>query len=216
MRDGTHRLHAPSRRQPDLNPVLPRELAASLAARALSALDAASVGLFLVSIGTPDTGARFCDLTHFPANRLLADPGTEVYDALGLERGVAAAFLSPKAGAGRAGEGGGGRGAPHMVSSSARGPLPTQHPRLPPPRHPQTPLALGRRVAAGGGASLAAALGRWQPYLPPKPLGHALFQGGQFVFEGRTCVWAHADRATADHAGVNEILEAAVPAGVKG
>ena len=108
MRDGTHRLHAPSRRQPDLNPVLPRELAASLAARALSALDAASVGLFLVSIGTPDTGARFCDLTHFPANRLLADPGTEVYDALGLERGVAAAFLSPKAGAGRAGEGGGG------------------------------------------------------------------------------------------------------------
>jgi len=72
-----------------------QQLARELAADALPTLDAAGVPLFLVSIGTPATGAQFAALTGFPESRLLADPGNQAYDALGLERGVGAAFLSP-------------------------------------------------------------------------------------------------------------------------
>lgn len=119
-----------------------------------------------VSIGTPERGLEFCDLTGFPSRHLLADPDALVYEALGLERGPVAAFLSPT-----------------------------------------TPLAIGRRVAGGGGSSLAAALSKWKPYKPPRGTGQALHQGGAFAFEaGGQCVWARCDRATADHAEPSELL----------
>lgn len=105
-------------------------------------------------------------MTGLPSRHLLADPDALVYEALGLERGPVAAFLSPT-----------------------------------------TPLAIGRRVAAGGGSSLATALSKWKPYQPPRGTGQALHQGGAFTFRGGgACVWAQCDRATADHAEPGELL----------
>ena len=141
-------------------------LARGLAAEALADLDAAGVILYLVSIGVPARAADFCDLTGFPRGRLLADADATVYAALELERGAAAAFLSPA-----------------------------------------TPLAIGREVTGGGGATLAAAFKGWAPYLPPKPYQHALHQGGTFGFAGDVCVAARADRATADHLPPSKIRE---------
>ncbi len=72
---------------------------------------------------------------------------------------------------------------------------------------PTTPAAIGSEIAGGGGASLAASLRAWVPYLPPKPLVHALAQGGTFGFSGNVCVFARADRATADHLSPAKIRE---------
>ena len=73
-----------------------QDLAASLATQAIPKLDAEGISLYLISIGTPETGKDFSELTGFPRERLLADPGTQTYDALGLERGLAAALFSPR------------------------------------------------------------------------------------------------------------------------
>ena len=161
-----------------------QDLSASLATHAIPELDAAGIPLYLVSIGTPETGKQFSELTGFPQTRLLADPGTQTYDALGLERGLAAAFFSPK-----------------------------------------TPLAIARRVStAGGRKGLGEALGKWKAFLPPRILKDAQFQGGAFVFVSKKgekeeenatakCVWARLDRATADHAPAEELLEVALAVG---
>lgn len=136
----------------------------------LSELESGGVSLYLVSIGTPETGKEFSALTGFPAEKLLADPGTQVYDALGLERGTAAAFLSPR-----------------------------------------TPLAIAKRVSTGEGRkALGEALRRWRPYLPPRVIEDAKYQGGALVFEGETCLWARMDRATADHLHAEELVEVAL------
>lgn len=162
-----------------------QDLAASLATKAIPRLDAAGVSLFLVSIGTPETGKEFAELTGFPRARLLADPGTQTYDALGLERGLAAAFLSPR-----------------------------------------TPLAIAKRASTREGREgLGKALGKWKAFLPPRVLKDAAYQGGAFVFVSKKeteeeeqggyaaeCVWARLDRATADHAPAEELLEVALRA----
>jgi hypothetical protein len=168
-----------------------QDLAASLATQAIPKLDAEGISLYLISIGTPETGKDFSELTGFPRERLLADPGTQTYDALGLERGLAAALFSPR-----------------------------------------TPLALARRAStAAGREGLGAALGKWKAFLPPRVLRDAAYQGGAFVFvskrdEGEEkegggsaaaatvaeCVWARLDRATADHAPAEELLEVALRA----
>lgn len=144
-----------------------QELAAALADGRIARLEAAGVAVALVSIGTPARGADFCALTGLPPSNLLADPGTEVYGALGLERGFGAAFGSVT-----------------------------------------TPTAIARRVAApGGGASLAAALRKWKPYMPPAGPVQSLNQGGAFAFApGGDCLWARCDRATADHADPDELV----------
>lgn len=129
-------------------------------------LDAAGVPLYLASIGVPEKARAFCALTGFPPERLLADPGASVYEALDLERGFGPAFLSPT-----------------------------------------TPSAIGSEIAGGGGSALAASFWAWVPYLPPKPLEHALAQGGTFAFSGAVCVSARADRATADHLSPGKIRE---------
>lgn len=164
-----------------------QDLAASLTTQAIPQLDANSVSLYLVSIGTPETGKEFSKLTGFPPERLLADPGTQTYDALGLERGLAAAFFSPK-----------------------------------------TPLAIAKRASTEQGRKrLGEALGKWKPFLPPRVLKDALYQGGAFVFRSKEeekggedaftaeCVWARLDRATADHAPAEELLEVALRAGIE-
>ena len=159
-----------------------QDLAASLATQAIPRLDDAGISLYLISIGTPETGKQFAELTGFPAERLLADPGTQTYDALGLERGLAAAFLSPR-----------------------------------------TPLAIVKRAStAEGREGLGSALGKWKAFLPPRVLKDSTYQGGAFVFvserkeeeeeeeEEAECVWARLDRATADHAPAEELLEVAL------
>ena len=144
-----------------------QNLARSLVSEGVLAdLEAAGVPLYLVSIGIPEKARLFCELTGFPADRLLADPTASVYEALDLERGALAAFLSPK-----------------------------------------TPAAIGAEIAGGGGGALVASFRSWVPYLPPKPVEHALAQGGTFGFEGNVCVFARADRATADHLGAGKIRE---------
>jgi len=152
-----------------------QNLARSLATDGVLAdLDAAGTPLFLVSIGVPGKARLFCELTGFPADKLLADPTASVYDALDLERGPLAAFFSPA-----------------------------------------TPAAIGAEIAGGGGGALAASLRAWVPYLPPKPVQHALAQGGTFAFAGRECVFARADRATADHLSAAKIREVGLGVVVK-
>jgi hypothetical protein len=57
-------------------------------------LDAAGVGLYLVSIGTPKRGLEFVEKTGFPAERLLADPDNVAYDALDFKKGLKETFFS--------------------------------------------------------------------------------------------------------------------------
>lgn len=70
-----------------------RELGIQLRRDMKPALDAAGVGLLLVSIGTPERALQFAEVTKFPTDRLLADPTSETYEALGLVKGVAPTFL---------------------------------------------------------------------------------------------------------------------------
>lgn len=53
--------------------------------------------VFLVAIGTAETGAAFARLTGFPAHRLLADPDNASYDALRLNQGFFVTYLTPLA-----------------------------------------------------------------------------------------------------------------------
>lgn len=69
-----------------------RELARELAGL-LPTLDAKGVKLFLVSIGPPPRGFEFSDLTGFPAERLITDPSSELYEALGLYSGIQNTFF---------------------------------------------------------------------------------------------------------------------------
>lgn len=51
-------------------------------------LDAAGVGLLMVTIGTPERSKDFVARTGFPAECLLLDPDNVTYDALGLRRNI--------------------------------------------------------------------------------------------------------------------------------
>lgn len=54
-----------------------------------------SIPLYLVTIGTPERGLDFVSKTGFPADRLLADPTSTTYAALGLRKGVVDTFFNP-------------------------------------------------------------------------------------------------------------------------
>lgn len=56
-------------------------------------LDPYGVKLFLVSIGTPERGVEFSELTGFPQDRLIADPENALYDKLGFYRNVQRTFF---------------------------------------------------------------------------------------------------------------------------
>lgn len=77
---------------------------------------------------------------------------------------------------------------------------------------PQTPLAIARRAARGGGdwKDLRAMLDGWKPWQPPQGVRQALNQGGAYLFDGTTCVWSHRDPATAAHAEPSEMMERAL------
>ncbi len=54
-----------------------------------------TIPLYLVTIGTPERGLDFVKKTGFPADRLLADPTSVTYAAIGLKKGVVDTFLNP-------------------------------------------------------------------------------------------------------------------------
>ena len=42
---------------------------------------------------------------------------------------------------------------------------------------------------------------------PPRGIRQASIQGGTLVFVGQDCVWSHYDKATADHANFDTVVE---------
>lgn len=75
--------------------VLYREMARQLSRDYLSRLKQNDCKLFLVSIGTPETGKKFAAKTKFPEELLFADPKNAAYDALGLRKGFLVTYISP-------------------------------------------------------------------------------------------------------------------------
>jgi hypothetical protein len=71
--------------------------------------------------------------------------------------------------------------------------------------NPSTPLAIAKRLQENRVGDLAAALGQWKPWIPPK-LDQGLQQGGAFVFQGNEVLYARKDTSTGDHADVNMLL----------
>ena len=63
----------------------------------LPALDARGVKLFFLSIGTAARGREFAALTGFPEARLLADPDSQTYAAMGWHKSVSKTFFSAQA-----------------------------------------------------------------------------------------------------------------------
>jgi len=71
-----------------------QELARQLNSDVLSKFQDAGVKLFLISIGPPERGIKFHDLTGLPQEVILADPDNLTYDALGFKNDVFSAFFS--------------------------------------------------------------------------------------------------------------------------
>lgn len=69
------------------------ELAIQLRRDIKPILDEQGVKLFLVAIGTLERSKDFVEVTGFPAERLLADPDSKTYEALGLVKGVRQTFF---------------------------------------------------------------------------------------------------------------------------
>lgn len=61
----------------------------------LSKLKELDCKVFLVSIGTTETGKKFADKTKFPEELLFADPENAAYDALNLRKGFLVTYISP-------------------------------------------------------------------------------------------------------------------------
>jgi peroxiredoxin len=70
-------------------------MARQLARDTAPQLERQSCKLFLVSIGTAETGQKFSELTGFPTDKLFADPENAAYDALRLNKGILVTYLSP-------------------------------------------------------------------------------------------------------------------------
>lgn len=74
-----------------------QELARDLQRQVLPKLRDAGIKLYLVSIGPPERGTEFAELTDFPPELLLADPENVTYDKLELKNtGPIATFFDPR------------------------------------------------------------------------------------------------------------------------
>jgi len=49
-----------------------------------------------VTIGSPERGLEFAELTSYPAENLLADPENVTYDALSLKRNTLDTYFNPR------------------------------------------------------------------------------------------------------------------------
>lgn len=52
------------------------------------------IKLYLVSIGSAERGQEFAKLTGFPEDRLLADPDSQTYAAMGWYNSISKTFFS--------------------------------------------------------------------------------------------------------------------------
>ena len=75
-----------------------RELAGQLREEVVQQVKDKGVKLYLVSIGPPERGTEFAKHTGFPAEQLLADPESAIYEALSLHNSVLDTFFNPKVG----------------------------------------------------------------------------------------------------------------------
>jgi hypothetical protein len=74
-----------------------QELARDLQRQVLPKLRDAGYKLYLVSMGPPERGLEFAELTEFPPELLLADPDNVTYDKLELKNtGPIATFFDPR------------------------------------------------------------------------------------------------------------------------
>jgi hypothetical protein len=71
----------------------------------------------------------------------------------------------------------------------------------------RTPLAIADRYKQSRGEDLTNAFKAWKPWIPPK-LSQGLQQGGAFVFEGRSVLFARKDPATGSKAYNSGLLYA--------
>lgn len=76
----------------ELIEMLCQELARQLQQDIIPELDQCDVKLFLASIGTPERGIDFANLTGFPQDRLLADPENVLYTSLEMKTGLSTFF----------------------------------------------------------------------------------------------------------------------------
>ena len=74
-----------------------RELAVELRRDVLPVLDEQGIKLFFVSIGSAERGREFAALTGFPEERLLADPDSQTYRAMGWYNSISKTFFSIEA-----------------------------------------------------------------------------------------------------------------------
>mmetsp|Transcript_52596 Transcript_52596/g.114808 ORF Transcript_52596/g.114808 Transcript_52596/m.114808 type:complete len:144 (+) Transcript_52596:3-434(+) len=75
--------------------------------------------------------------------------------------------------------------------------------------NPATPLSLLKRGMEGKTDDLMNVLDGWQPWMTPNGPQQAMNQGGMFVFEGPKVLYSYYDKATADHADLEEVLSLA-------
>ncbi|GAX72876.1 hypothetical protein CEUSTIGMA_g331.t1 [Chlamydomonas eustigma] len=72
-----------------------------------------------------------------------------------------------------------------------------------------TPLSIAKRFAEGKSGDLMDILDGWQPWMTPKGPTQALQQGGMYVFQGQRMVFSYQDKATGDHADIEQIMAVA-------
>mmetsp|Transcript_24732 Transcript_24732/g.84613 ORF Transcript_24732/g.84613 Transcript_24732/m.84613 type:complete len:151 (+) Transcript_24732:318-770(+) len=142
-------------------------------------LEAQGAALYVIGVGTPESGAEFAELCGFPADKLFVDPTRSVYKSLQLYGdldGTEGWFFDPK------------------VVEGVRRLFFTK--------------VTGERLKERGTEGLKEATRRFKPLPPPEPRD-AVQQGGTFVLRGSEVVMAHRDEATADHAKAEDVLGAA-------
>jgi len=76
----------------------------------------------------------------------------------------------------------------------------------------ETPMAIWRDVQSGRIEDLKGVMQRWtkqELWIPPEQ-DQAFQQGGIVIFRGKETVWVHRDRATGDHADLDEVVRIAI------
>ena len=73
-----------------------RELAGQLREEVVNQVKDNGIKLYLVSIGPAERGKEFAKHTGFPDQQLLADPESNIYEALSLHNSALDTFFNPK------------------------------------------------------------------------------------------------------------------------
>lgn len=159
---------------------------------ALPALEEAGVKLFVVGIGSVDSGRDFGEALDFPLAKLLVDESDEsdVYRAAGTRNSQRDASTGKQVF----------EGVGSMWSEA-------------------TNAALEERGKADLDAITGTLFARG-PYKPLMPKGRTLFdpraiektlvQGGSFVFKGSETLLEHYDESSGAHLGIDDLLQAAL------